>query len=81
MARRQEGILRQIRDEAKHQLRGFPREPCPPKPCAEAGSSTNCAASAARPVINSAAAGATSSPDRFSGRRSDVKDDAAQGRC
>ena len=26
MARRQEGILRQIRDEAKHQLRGFPRE-------------------------------------------------------
>jgi len=26
MAKRQEGILRQIRDEAKHQLRGFPRE-------------------------------------------------------
>ncbi|MCK6557076.1 hypothetical protein L6Q96_21235 [Candidatus Binatia bacterium] len=26
MARRQEEILRQIRDEAKHQLRGFPRE-------------------------------------------------------
>jgi len=26
MARRQEGILRQIREEAKHQLRGFPRE-------------------------------------------------------
>ena len=26
MARRQQGILRQIRDEATHQLRGFPRE-------------------------------------------------------
>ena len=26
MARRQAGILRQIRDEAAHQLRGFPRE-------------------------------------------------------
>lgn len=26
MAKRQEGILREIRDEAKRQLRGFPRE-------------------------------------------------------
>jgi len=27
MARRQQGTPRQIRDEAKHQLRGFSREP------------------------------------------------------
>ena len=26
MAKRREGILREVRDEAVHQLRGFPRE-------------------------------------------------------
>jgi hypothetical protein len=58
MAKRQEGVFRQIRDEAKHQLRGLPRESGPPKPRAKAGSSTNSVASAARPTISSAVAAA-----------------------
>ena len=70
MARRQEGILRQIRDEAKHQLRGFPRE---------LKHQLRGFGSEANYQLNRG--WVRSSPDRFSGHRSDVKDDAAQGLC
>ena len=56
MAKQGKRILRQIRDEAKHQLRGFPQN-----------SSTSSVVSAVRPHTGSAAVGARSSPGRSLG--------------